>query len=118
MRTVDLMPIFRASCTLTRAITFVNYSAVEDISAKGQVKIFAAVLLESERFHLGKLVDSSEDRRSCKGIRFGECVDWTVLTRKVQRTISYVLNEACIVILGQSLWQGSFCCHCSRESWC
>jgi hypothetical protein len=59
--TVDV-PAGLARCgSLTGAVAFEDYGAVEDIAAEGKVEVLAGVGFETEGFHGGELVDGGED---------------------------------------------------------
>lgn len=63
MRTVDFVSGLCASCPLPGGIAFEDYGAVEDVSAEGEVEVFAIVGFESERFHFWEFVDCCCDGR-------------------------------------------------------
>jgi hypothetical protein len=58
---VDFESGFRGCCSLPREVSFEDYGTVENISAEGQVQVFAVVGLESDGLHGWEFVDGRED---------------------------------------------------------
>ena len=63
----DVVAPFCGCGALPGAVGFVDYGAVEDVSAEGEVQVGGGVGGEAEGFHVGKGVDCCED---CGGRRW------------------------------------------------